>query len=129
MKPAAPAANGRLARGGHLVVPFAGPVAARQPWAMMVKEDAEVLSCVFETLLATDRDGNLIPALAESWQMAADGKSLLLNLRDGVRFHDGSPLDAQEVKRSFELSIAHKMRAAHATIVGGAVKHSAVPLT
>jgi ABC-type transport system substrate-binding protein/tRNA A-37 threonylcarbamoyl transferase component Bud32 len=118
LKPAAPASNGLLVRGGRLVVPFAGPVAARQPWATQVREESEVLSCVFETLLATDRDGNLIPGLAESWQMAADGRSLLLTLRDGVRFHDGSLLDAHEVKRSFELSIAHKLRAAHTTIVG-----------
>jgi ABC-type transport system substrate-binding protein len=119
LKPAAPAANGRLvARGGRLVVPFAGPVAARQPWASLVREEIEVLSCVFETLLATDRAGNLIPALAESWQMAADGRSVLLTLRDGVRFHDGSPLGAQEVKRSFELAIAHQMLAAHTAIVG-----------
>jgi len=118
LKPAAPATNGHVARGGRLVVPFAGPVAARQPWAAQVREEGEVLSCVFETLLATDRAGNLIPALAESWEMAADGSSLLLTLREGVRFHDGSPLAAQDVKRSFELSIAHKMRAAHSMVIG-----------
>jgi len=103
---------------------WSGPVAAREPSASLVREEGEVLSCVFETLLATDRDGNLIPALAESWQMAADGRSLRLTLRDGVRFHDGSPLDAREVKRSFERSIAHKLRAAHAPIVGADEFHA-----
>lgn len=53
---------------------------------------------VFDTLLTVDYtgDGSLQPALAESWKRI-DGKTLELVLRQGVTFHDGSPLTAEDV--------------------------------
>jgi peptide/nickel transport system substrate-binding protein len=42
------------------------------------------------------------PALAQSWTVAPDGSAIDLKLRPGVRFHDGSTLDAETVKASIE---------------------------
>jgi len=44
----------------------------------------------------------IVGLLAESWEIAADGLSYTFHLRDGVTFHDGTPLDAAAVVTSFE---------------------------
>src|SRR5438128_776052 len=43
----------------------------------------------------------VIPDLAKSWQIAADGLTYTFSLREGVKFHDGSPLTAEDVVASF----------------------------
>ncbi|WP_236614260.1 ABC transporter substrate-binding protein [Stutzerimonas azotifigens] len=50
---------------------------------------------VAETLLEVDEQGRLQPGLAERWETSEDGLVWRLYLRDGVRFHDGTALDAQ----------------------------------
>src|SRR5206468_1426454 len=54
---------------------------------------------IFETLVATPDDStDVIPGLAESWTTSSDGLTWTFKLRKGVRFHDGTPLDAAAVK-------------------------------
>ena len=57
---------------------------------------------VYDSLLSVDYggDGSIQPALAESWERI-DGKTLELTLREGVTFHDGSPVTAEDVAFSF----------------------------
>ncbi|MEB3372365.1 ABC transporter substrate-binding protein [Saccharopolyspora mangrovi] len=52
-----------------------------------------------ETLTVLDHDGKPQPALAESWQQS-DPRTLRLNLRAGVTFHDGTPLTAEHAAAS-----------------------------
>jgi peptide/nickel transport system substrate-binding protein len=47
----------------------------------------------------------LKPELAESWQVAPDGKSVVFKLRDNARFHDGTPVTAEDVKWSFDRAV------------------------
>jgi len=44
----------------------------------------------------------LAPALAESWSIAADGLTYEFVLRKGIKFHNGDPVTAEDVKFSFE---------------------------
>ncbi|HEX6988935.1 MAG TPA: ABC transporter substrate-binding protein, partial [Bacillota bacterium] len=57
---------------------------------------------VVETLVDIDQEGAIQPGLAESWEVAPDGLSITLNLRQGVTFHDGTPFNAEAVKFSLE---------------------------
>jgi peptide/nickel transport system substrate-binding protein len=59
---------------------------------------------VIETLLEVDASGNLVPALAASWQVSADQRQWRLQLRPNVQFHDGSVLDAEAVTNSLRLA-------------------------
>src|SRR6267378_4088412 len=48
------------------------------------------------------KDGKVLPGLAESWEVARDGKSYTFKLRRNVKFHDGTPFDAAAVKFTFD---------------------------
>jgi ABC-type transport system substrate-binding protein len=56
----------------------------------------------YDSLVEWDKDLNLKPALAESWKISADQKSITFNLRKGVKFHNGKEVDAGDVKYSVE---------------------------
>jgi peptide/nickel transport system substrate-binding protein len=65
--------------------------------------DDQVMWFLYDALLQYSADGkNLLPALAERWAQSADGLTTTFVLRKDVRFHDGSILDAQAVKASYE---------------------------
>jgi peptide/nickel transport system substrate-binding protein len=49
---------------------------------------------------------NVQPELAESWEVAADGKSITFHLRKDATFHDGTPVTADDVKWSFDRAVA-----------------------
>ncbi|MBN1562844.1 MAG: ABC transporter substrate-binding protein [Anaerolineae bacterium] len=59
-----------------------------------------LLDLVYEPLVRTDADLNVIPALAESWAFSDDGLQLTFNLRQGVTFHDGSDFTSADVVAS-----------------------------
>jgi peptide/nickel transport system substrate-binding protein len=56
---------------------------------------------IFEGLAAIDRDGKIVPALAESWERSADGLHYTFHLRQNAFFHDGMPFTAEDVKFTF----------------------------
>lgn len=58
---------------------------------------------VFDPLIAKDPStGELAPGLATSWTVSDDGTTWTIEVRDGVTFHDGSPLTAEDVKFSLD---------------------------
>jgi peptide/nickel transport system substrate-binding protein len=59
------------------------------------------------SLIARDPEtGEFVPYLAESWTQAADGLSYEFKLRQDVKFHDGTPLTAQDYAFTFNRAIA-----------------------
>jgi peptide/nickel transport system substrate-binding protein len=64
--------------------------------------DEVVYHNVFEGLTRIDRSGEVVPALAESWEISDDGKIYTFKLHTGVKFHDGSTFDAEDVKFSLD---------------------------
>jgi peptide/nickel transport system substrate-binding protein len=64
-------------------------------------------SLVFDTLVWRDASGETIPWLATDWAMSSDGLTWTFTLRDGVRWHDGQPLTADDVVFSIEYCQAH----------------------
>lgn len=57
---------------------------------------------LLEVLGYIDFDVNIAPQLAESWQISKDGKKYIYHLRKGVKFHSGSPFNAEAVKLNIE---------------------------
>ena len=59
-------------------------------------------SLVFDSLVRYGENGNLEPALATSWTVSNDGKTISFQLREGVTFSDGTPFDAEAAKWNLE---------------------------
>ncbi len=65
--------------------------------------DIWVLNSIYDTLLLPTSDGlGLKPGLATKWDLGDGGKLLTLTLRDGVKFSDGTPMTAADVKWSLD---------------------------
>ena len=62
----------------------------------------EVLFNIFEGLVKPTSDGDLIPAVASSYEETEGGKVYTFTLRDNVKFHDGSTVTAEDVKFSLD---------------------------
>lgn len=57
---------------------------------------------LYDSLLWKDASGRLVPWLARSWKRSADGRTYTFSLRDGIRWHDGRALTADDVAFTFE---------------------------
>ncbi len=90
--------------GGTLRTTLPSPPTTSDPVLSRSLEDAEVLSNVFEPLLASDAAGNLIPRLCTKWSGEAGGTRFEVTLHRDVRFSDGCPLTAARAKRALEAS-------------------------
>jgi peptide/nickel transport system substrate-binding protein len=64
------------------------------------------LSSVYDTLLFRDPEtGDFVPGLAKSWKTSPDGLTYTFQLRDDVRFHDGTPFNATAVKANIDYAL------------------------
>jgi ABC-type transport system substrate-binding protein len=70
---------------------------------------ANMVDYAVETLVKIDKEGNLQPGLAESWEESEDGKTVTFKLREGITFHDGTPFNAEAAKASLERMLDPKV--------------------
>ena len=71
-------------------------------------------SCCFDSLVHRDEHFNLQPWLAESWEMP-DPQTYSFHLRSDVRFHDGRPLTARDVKWTIDSLLNGNIRSTKAS--------------
>lgn len=60
-----------------------------------------VLGPIYEGLTGIDKNLHVVPGLAQSWQVSADGKTYTFKLVDSATFHDGTKVEAADVVASF----------------------------
>jgi len=88
--------------GGTLVFGKRQPAIALDPGAVDEGGSSGVTTQIFESLLSYEPGTtNLAPALAEDWEISDDGLEITFYLREGVKFHDGTEMDADAVVFSF----------------------------
>ncbi len=64
--------------------------------------DSDISRLVFSGLLKYDKDLQLTPDLADSWEASEDKKIYTFTLKDGLKWHDGQPLTADDVVFTFQ---------------------------
>ncbi len=103
LRPAFASAAAAPVRGGVLHVAFAAEPATLDWTSTTAYACREVAWHVFEQLYTIDRDYHAVPMLADGLpRVSADGKTVTIGLRRGVKFHDGSVLGAADAVASIE---------------------------
>jgi peptide/nickel transport system substrate-binding protein len=88
--------------------------------------DRQVFQSLYDKLVDTDETLRIIPMLATSWTISPDGKTVTLKLRQGVKFHDGTPFNAEAVKSNFDRMQDPKFPSARRSEIGPIQKIVAV---
>jgi peptide/nickel transport system substrate-binding protein len=98
-----PTPAGGVDTGGTFRVALAGDNATLDPWNANDANGLLVTRQVFETLVEYDTAGlRIVPKLAETWSLSSDGLAWTFVLRRGIKFHDGTDLDAAAVALNFD---------------------------
>lgn len=94
---------------GRLIAAIAGEPDQLDPNKTSAYFSFEVLENVYDTLVEPDADLQMRPALAESWDVTPDQLTWTFHLRRGVKFHDGSPLTADDVVYTYRRIIDEEL--------------------
>ena len=92
-----------VTRGGRLRVALPSEPPGLDPTTRSAAVIDRVLyNNVYQGLVRINRDGDIVPALARSWEISPDGTSYTFNLREDVTFHNGKKFTAADVAFSLE---------------------------
>lgn len=89
-------------RGGHLIWGHSETVQNLDIHQTGTASSARVLQNIHASIVDADKDLNVIPNVAESFELSEDGLTYTFKLRPGVKFHNGADLTSADVKYSFE---------------------------
>ena len=103
----AQAAGGTVKKGGTLKAGLDGDILTLDPLTSGAYADREVYYNIYDTLVAFDPNLQIIPALAEKWE-TPDPKTYIFHIRQGVKFHDGTDLNADAVKFNIDRYLTDK---------------------
>jgi ABC-type transport system substrate-binding protein len=95
-------------RGGTPTVGILKDLSLMNPLVKTNSMDKRIRGLMFEPLLGIDRSGNIQPNLAESWKVSEDRKVYTFKLRQGVRFHNGQEMTAEDVKFAMDYTLNPK---------------------
>ena len=91
------------ATGGTVRIGLPGYPDSLNPGLAVLAESYTIYELVYDTPTTVTAEGEFIPRLATEWSASDDGLTWTVSLQDGVTFHDGEPLTAEDVAFSVEL--------------------------
>ena len=86
--------------GGKLTAALGSVPATLDTMSTSSSATSGVTNMVMETLVAFGEDFDIVPMLAESWELSDEDKTYTFHLREGIKFHDGSDMTAEDVVAS-----------------------------
>ena len=90
--------TGEPVKGGEITIGIAQDLDdSLDPHQTVAAGTREVLFNIFEGLVKPDSDGEMIPAVAEKYTLSEDGTTYTFTLREGVKFHNGQTVTAEDV--------------------------------
>lgn len=114
-----PGSEGEPKRGGTISVAIAAPPAAPDPITVSSSGQIIIVQQVVEYLLHAGDEGEIEPMLATEYEPRDGARVWDVTLREGVVFHDGSPLTAKDVVASFERIVADGSKSSSAPTLDG----------
>jgi len=96
---------------GQIIVGFSQEPTVFNPHLLHIEVDDGVHFAIFDPLFDIDHEGNFYPVLAQevptvaNGGVSADGLNWTIDLRENVRWHDGKPFTAEDVKFTLELLV------------------------
>src|ERR1700680_1480408 len=96
--------------GGRLVLALKSEPKTLNPVLAQDAPSRDVIRCLTADLIHINRASQKTePAIAKSWTVSRDGRQYTLQLRRGLRFSDGQPVDADDVVFSFQVYLDEKV--------------------
>lgn len=88
--------------GGEMNIAYAAQPPTLDPHMTTAVATSDMMKGVYETLIAVDSNYEFQPMLADSYDLSDDGKVITFKLREGVKFHNGEEMLAEDVIASME---------------------------
>ena len=79
------------------------PVMSLNPLLLAREVEAQVVDLVFDRLVALDERGQFVPQLLEGWEISRDGRNILLKLRPGLTWQDGTAIEAADLVATWRM--------------------------
>ena len=89
--------------GEPIVVALDKPPQSLNPLLMAREVEVQVVDLVFDRLVALDEQGKFVPQLLEGWDISKDGRNILLRLRPGLTWQDGTPIEAEDLVATWRM--------------------------
>jgi len=104
--------------GGQLIVAIGTDASTFDPH-FCTDSATEVLNKnLYNNLVRFTANMEIVPDLATKWEVSSDGLTWEFDLRDGVKFHDGTAFNAEAVKASFERVLDQKTGSPRRSVLG-----------
>ncbi|EPR13577.1 ABC transporter substrate-binding protein [Ruminiclostridium papyrosolvens] len=98
--------EGTVKNGGNFIFGITTEPDHLDPYLASAAETREILFNIFEGLVKSDKDGNIIPAVAESYEVSKDSLTYSFKIRKLLKFHNGSDVTSADVKYSLEKAMS-----------------------
>ncbi|MDQ2952124.1 MAG: ABC transporter substrate-binding protein [Chloroflexota bacterium] len=99
---ATPSGASKAIYGGTITFGLENDVSNLDPMLSGLFVDRNIHYAMYDSLVRVSPKGEILPWLAEKWTTSTDGKQVTFTLRQGVKYHDGTPFDAASVKWNIE---------------------------
>ncbi len=104
----AKAASDTPKRGGTLTMAIRKDLRVLNPLVRTSSTDQSIRELMFESLLILDEKGRIKGNLAETWKISPDGKTYTFKVREGVKFHNGQEMTAEDLKFAIDYTVNPK---------------------
>jgi peptide/nickel transport system substrate-binding protein len=93
-------------QGGQIIISQTADIATVNGLLTADYPTVYITGALFEPLVSTSPiDGQIVPALADSWEIAPDGKTYTFHLNQNATWHDGTDVTAEDVKFTFDVAM------------------------
>lgn len=112
--------------GGELIVSISELPDTLDPQKTGAAVTTTIMRQATDPLIRKNLDGEFVPGLATEWDISEDGLTWTFKLREDVTFHDGTPLNAEAVKASFDRILDPETQAVSARTAVGSMSSTEV---